>query len=324
MMGYERNIPNHAEVQDLVQLRSELEIRDGCACIVHRFGPVTVSWYDNHPELVCVDTPMPLRDAVWLSRTQLAYVLDRHRTAVRKRPELQSQGCDLWDMSRYSLGREICLTLRTRGYHVPDDFASADVIGAVGMALDRSRDPLLRYRSALAERINVPDSDNIEHDDLFKSMHDLHEKARSEFKIFDRLSAQTGKAMVDLCAEALMQIEYLMQVCHVTTKKNWHVTLPVKQEFVPAPAPVTEPTVAVADDKITILPFPEMPRKKPNFDLGFLIRPNPDNIEACALYDRFQELIENQTQFSVGRGSDNTEFIVALTPCRNNTGDQAT
>lgn len=137
------SIPAFVAVRKLEPVTTILET-DG-ELIIHLVGPFEFSWYHAHRELVRIRDTSAFGIDAWIRREELTYMLELHRQAVRRLPESEKIGVDTWDITRVSLGTEICGTLRTRGFWAPKDPASSDTINAVGIALDNMRQPLQEF-----------------------------------------------------------------------------------------------------------------------------------------------------------------------------------
>lgn len=116
--------------------------------IAHQVGPFEFSWHHAHRELVHIRDTSAFGIDAWVRREELTYMLELHRQAVRNLPEKEKVGVDNWDLTRLSLGTEICRVLRTRSFWAPKDPGSSDTINAVGIALDNMRQPLQDFANS--------------------------------------------------------------------------------------------------------------------------------------------------------------------------------
>jgi hypothetical protein len=290
--------------------------------IEHGIGSLRISWNKDMPSCV------RLRDTTDISgtadcivlREQLAYILESHRAECRKL-KIDSHGnriADQYDISRWSLGREVCMTLKTNGFYAPPDPASADVISAVGTALDGLVTPLREYADAVAQDAEVTTKimgkDGVERwsrSELSEAEVKLIERADNEIRTFDRVSSNTGIVMLAQLKRLRDLANQLLLRARITTTAN------DGERVTP-----TASTVAIPTMSGDVVPAPVAPVsvvRNAQTPSGFLARPSDDNIEATALYERLLELIQNKSEFGIGSDMEGNEVIVALTHQDNGT-----
>ena len=296
-------IPKFVQVADLVRVTDLLDNNN--TKIEYAVGDFTLTWSDKHPELVRLHYKASVDNDTWIMRSQLAYVLERHRGAVRSRKDLNNfREADTWDMSRLSMGKEICATLKTRGFFAPSDPGSSDVIAAVGQALSNIREPLLEFKHqrllAMAsiaenERTNTIDDSLVTTIELLSSYRTLIDTCHRQISMFGRASVETGNELLKSFEETTKVISAMLDASNVTMSE----ARLRRSKFIgniPKPPELEKDVLdmnsaSTIANAVTIAGESCLSPSKTGTPDGWLARPSSNNVEACALYDRIVEAL---------------------------------
>lgn len=325
-------IPKFVPIANLVLVSDLLDTNN--TKIEHTFGDFTLTWSDKYPELVRLHCKSVIDEDTWIMRSQLAYVLERHRGAVRSRKELQEPSADTWDMSRLSMGKEICATLKTRGFYAPHDPGSADVISAVGMALSGIREPLLEFKhqQLLAqakqakqdaateavpdkERTEAVDDEPVTSESLLKLYRLRLDACDQTNRMFGRLMSSQGGEIIASFRSVLNVLASVLDASKVTISESRLKLLRERATASTSASKAPSSTVDVcggisktASDVVgTVTAIPAEALATPE---GWLARPSSTNYEACALYDRIVEAVLAGKSINVHNTSNGSDIHI--------------